>query len=274
MIASGGAGKPEDFERVLTEGDADAALAASIFHYGTYTVGDLKKFLDRTRESGEAGAVIIPCIDLMDGKVVQLVQGREKALEGGSPLEMLRAIRARFREIQVIDLDAAMGKGSNDDLVELVASRAVARVGGGVRSRERARALIEQGAYRVIVGTAAFQRELLQRNRRCRRTGTSDHRARFESRQSGGERLAGSHRIFSRGSDQAIGAVLLRFPVHLCRQRRHACKAPISIGSGVCARAPSMSSPPPAASPRSKKSGNCRSWEFTPRSAWRSTRAG
>ena len=45
VIASGGAGKPEDFERVLTEGRADAALAASIFHYGTYTVGDLKTFL-------------------------------------------------------------------------------------------------------------------------------------------------------------------------------------------------------------------------------------
>jgi len=45
VIASGGAGKPEDFERVLTEGAADAALAASIFHYGAYTVSDLKAFL-------------------------------------------------------------------------------------------------------------------------------------------------------------------------------------------------------------------------------------
>ena len=45
VIASGGAGKPEDFEHVLTDGAADAALAASIFHYGTYTVGDLKAFL-------------------------------------------------------------------------------------------------------------------------------------------------------------------------------------------------------------------------------------
>jgi cyclase len=45
VIASGGAGKPEDFERVLTEGSADAALAASIFHYGTYTVKDLKDYL-------------------------------------------------------------------------------------------------------------------------------------------------------------------------------------------------------------------------------------
>jgi phosphoribosylformimino-5-aminoimidazole carboxamide ribotide isomerase len=108
--------------------------------------------------------VIIPCIDLMDGKVVQLIQGREKALEGGSPLEMLEKFRV-FPQIQVIDLDAALGKnqskGSNDALVELVASRAVARVGGGVRSAERARALIQQGAFRVIVGTAAFDREKL-----------------------------------------------------------------------------------------------------------------
>jgi cyclase len=46
VIASGGAGKPEHFLRVLTEGEADAALAASIFHYGTYTVDDLKEYLD------------------------------------------------------------------------------------------------------------------------------------------------------------------------------------------------------------------------------------
>src|SRR5437763_11935214 len=93
----------------------------------------------------------------MGGKVVQLVQGRDKALEGGTPLEMLERFAA-FPQIQVIDLDAAMGLGSNDDLVELVAASAVARVGGGVRSAERARGLIEQGAFRVIVGTAAFDR--------------------------------------------------------------------------------------------------------------------
>ena len=117
---------------MLTEGEADAALAASIFHYGTYTVGDLKEFLDRARHPGEV-RMIIPCIDLMDGKVVQLVQGRDKALEGDAPLEMLRRSR-RFREIQVIDLDAAMGRGANDALVELLAARAVCRVGGGVRT--------------------------------------------------------------------------------------------------------------------------------------------
>lgn len=99
--------------------------------------------------------MIFPCIDLMDGKVVQLVQGREKALEGDSPEEMLRRFAA-FPEIQVIDLDAAMGRGSNDDMVRLLASKAATRIGGGVRTVERARALVEQGARKVIVGTSAF----------------------------------------------------------------------------------------------------------------------
>jgi len=139
--------------------------------------------------------MIIPCIDLMGGKVVQLVQGREKALEADGPLEMLHRFRA-FPQIQVIDLDAAMSKGSNDALVEVVASRAIARVGGGVRSPERARALIEQGAYRVIVGTAAFDRE---------------------RRQSGHARLAGGDERHGRGDDPSSGAVLLGLPLHLCR---------------------------------------------------------
>ena len=99
--------------------------------------------------------MIIPCIDLMDGKVVQLVQGRDKALEGDAPLEMLRKFAA-FPEIQVIDLDAAMGKGENASIVELLAKGARCRVGGGVRTPGRARRLIDQGAHRVIVGTAAF----------------------------------------------------------------------------------------------------------------------
>ncbi len=102
--------------------------------------------------------MIFPCIDLMDGKVVQLVQGREKALEGDSPTEMLRKFAA-FPEIQVIDLDAAMGRGSNVTLVRLLASQAKTRVGGGVRTVERARALLDQGAHRIITGTAAFAKD-------------------------------------------------------------------------------------------------------------------
>jgi phosphoribosylformimino-5-aminoimidazole carboxamide ribotide isomerase len=99
--------------------------------------------------------MIIPCIDLMEGKVVQLVQGREKALEGDTPDRMLERFAA-FPEIQVIDLDAAIGGGANDELVRMLASRAVCRVGGGVRTVERARTLVGQGAHRVIVGTSAF----------------------------------------------------------------------------------------------------------------------
>jgi phosphoribosylformimino-5-aminoimidazole carboxamide ribonucleotide (ProFAR) isomerase len=91
----------------------------------------------------------------MDGKVVQLVQGRDKALEGPGPEEMLQRFAA-FPEIQVIDLDAALGRGSNDAIVAFLASRAKTRVGGGVRTPGRARELMECGAHRVIVGTAAF----------------------------------------------------------------------------------------------------------------------
>ena len=105
--------------------------------------------------------MIIPCIDLMDGKVVQLVQGRDKALEADSPLVMLEKFAA-FPQIQVIDLNAAIGTGANDELVEMLTSRAVIRAGGGVRTPERARRLIDQGAYRVIVGTAAFNQPLLE----------------------------------------------------------------------------------------------------------------
>lgn len=99
--------------------------------------------------------MILPCIDLQDGKVVQLVQGRHKALEGAPPLETLDTFR-EFSEIQVIDLDAAMGRGDNDAIVSLLAARARCRVGGGVRTAERARTLAERGAAKVIVGTAAF----------------------------------------------------------------------------------------------------------------------
>ena len=63
---------------------------------------------------------------------------------------------APFPEIQVIDLDAAIGRGSNDAIVEFLAGRAKTRVGGGVRTVDRARKLVERGAHKVIVGTAAF----------------------------------------------------------------------------------------------------------------------
>ena len=99
--------------------------------------------------------IVVPCIDIQGGKVVQLVQGRTKALEGPDPLEMLERF-AGFEEIQVIDLDAAMGVGDNAPIIEMLASRAKCRVGGGVRTPARAAQLIDLGAHRVIIGTAAF----------------------------------------------------------------------------------------------------------------------
>jgi phosphoribosylformimino-5-aminoimidazole carboxamide ribotide isomerase len=105
--------------------------------------------------------MIIPCIDLMGGKVVQLVQGQRVAFEGAPPLETLELF-AGFPEIQVIDLDAAMGSGDNFEIVEQLCARANCRVGGGVRSAERAVELVALGAHRVIVGTAAFTTELAQ----------------------------------------------------------------------------------------------------------------
>ena len=100
--------------------------------------------------------MIIPCIDLMEGKVVQLVQGREKALEGDGPMEMLRKFSS-FPQIQVIDLDAAMGIGDNLALVRRIASALSCRVGGGIRTPERARDVLDSGAQQVIVGSALFR---------------------------------------------------------------------------------------------------------------------
>ncbi len=102
--------------------------------------------------------MIVPCIDLMGGKVVQLVQGREKALEG-KPVDEMLAMFSGFPQIQAIDLDAAMGKGSNGAMIEHIARRATVRAGGGVRDVERARELEACGAHRIIVGTAAFSQD-------------------------------------------------------------------------------------------------------------------
>ena len=100
--------------------------------------------------------MIIPCIDLMDGKAVQLIRGRKKALEVENPLDMLKKFRG-FPVIQVIDLDAAMGRGDNRKTVAQLCRRASCRVGGGVRTAERVRELAELGARQIIIGTAAFR---------------------------------------------------------------------------------------------------------------------
>jgi phosphoribosylformimino-5-aminoimidazole carboxamide ribotide isomerase len=98
--------------------------------------------------------MIIPCIDLMDGKAVQLVRGRRKALEGDA-MEMVRKFKAH-PIIHVIDLDAALGSGDNDRLVARICKKRACRVGGGIRTLERVKQVTSLGAEQIIIGTAAF----------------------------------------------------------------------------------------------------------------------
>ncbi len=105
--------------------------------------------------------MIIPSIDLQSGQAVQLVGGRDLAMEAGDP----RPLADRFGvvgEVAVIDLDAALGRGENGAVIEELCRRASCRVGGGIRSVEAARRWLDAGAERVILGTAA-QPDLLRR---------------------------------------------------------------------------------------------------------------
>jgi phosphoribosylformimino-5-aminoimidazole carboxamide ribotide isomerase len=99
--------------------------------------------------------MLIPSIDLMGGKIVQLVQGRRKALEYDfNNFQQWIDRFSKYPLIQLIDLDAAIGRGDNRDLVRELARRLPCQVGGGIRSIEAARTTLELGARRVIFGSA------------------------------------------------------------------------------------------------------------------------
>jgi phosphoribosyl-ATP pyrophosphohydrolase len=98
--------------------------------------------------------VIIPSIDLMGGQAVQLVGGKDHALDAGDP----RPIAERFAvagEVAVVDLDAALRRGSNRDLVRDLLEIAPCRVGGGIRDEQTAIEWLDAGAARIVLGTAA-----------------------------------------------------------------------------------------------------------------------
>jgi phosphoribosylformimino-5-aminoimidazole carboxamide ribotide isomerase len=100
--------------------------------------------------------MLIPSIDLQEGHVVQLVQGERLAIEAPDP-EPWIARFSRFPRVQLIDLDAARGRGDNAALVASICGRLPCRVGGGIRSVERARAVLDLGAHAVIASSALFR---------------------------------------------------------------------------------------------------------------------
>ncbi len=100
--------------------------------------------------------MLIPSIDLQDGAVVQLVQGERLAVRDEDVFRWVRRFE-RFPKVQVIDLDAAMGKGDNLGIVRQIAAALSCRVGGGIRTVERAQDVLAAGARQIIAGSSLFK---------------------------------------------------------------------------------------------------------------------
>jgi Phosphoribosylformimino-5-aminoimidazole carboxamide ribonucleotide (ProFAR) isomerase len=100
--------------------------------------------------------MLIPSIDLKGGAVVQLVQGEKLAIRDDDVFRWVRKFE-KFPKVQVIDLDAAMGIGDNLALVRQIASALSCRVGGGIRTVERARDVLAAGAQHIIAGSSLFR---------------------------------------------------------------------------------------------------------------------
>jgi len=100
--------------------------------------------------------MLIPSIDLQGGAVVQLVQGEKLAIKDDDVFRWVRRFQT-FPRVQVIDLDAAMGRGDNLALVRQIAGALSCRVGGGIRTVERARDVLAAGAQQIIAGSSLFR---------------------------------------------------------------------------------------------------------------------
>jgi len=106
--------------------------------------------------------MIIPSIDLLDGQAVQLKQGKEKVLARDDVFELLEEF-SLYGEVAIIDLNAALGKGSNRELIAKMLAKQTCRVGGGIRDKDTAEFYLKAGASKIIIGTSAgepFVKEL------------------------------------------------------------------------------------------------------------------
>lgn len=102
--------------------------------------------------------MLIPSIDLMGGRIVQLVQGETLKLAFDDFDYWIERFSA-YPLVQLIDLDAAMRQGENTALIEMIARRLPCQVGGGLRSAEDGQRLLDAGARRVIYGSSLFGAE-------------------------------------------------------------------------------------------------------------------
>jgi phosphoribosylformimino-5-aminoimidazole carboxamide ribotide isomerase len=100
--------------------------------------------------------MLIPSIDLMGGKIVQLVQGDKKALEFDNFDYWIERF-SKYPLVQVIDLDAARGAGNNRQIVSQIVQRLTCQVGGGIRNLENANEILKAGARRVILGSSLIK---------------------------------------------------------------------------------------------------------------------
>ena len=100
--------------------------------------------------------MLIPSIDLKGGAVVQLVQGERLAIRDEDVFRWVRRFE-RFPKVQVIDLDAAMGSGDNLAIVRQIAGALSCRVGGGIRTVDRAQDVLAAGAQQIIAGSSLFR---------------------------------------------------------------------------------------------------------------------
>jgi phosphoribosylformimino-5-aminoimidazole carboxamide ribotide isomerase len=99
-----------------------------------------------------AGVRVVGVIDLKDGMAVHAVRGeRERYRPLGDPLAIAR--RFALAELYVADLDAITGAGENDAVIRALAREARVMADTGVSEPEQARALLDLGVHRVVVGT-------------------------------------------------------------------------------------------------------------------------